>query len=185
MTIFFGEPLMLRTIVTNGLIAGLIAGFNCLFVIMVGEGRIPLGWSMAVGYTTMLIALSLVFVAIKRRRDHALGGVIRFWPAFGMGLAISAIAGICYALAWEGALSILGGSDAFIDGYIARLRAEGTDLNSIAQMEAMRVSYRNPLFRLPVTFTEIAPVGVLVSLVSAALLRNPRFMPVRRSTTTG
>jgi hypothetical protein len=30
------------------------------------------------------------------------------------------------------------------------------------------------------TFVEIFPVGVLVSLVSVALLRNPRFLPARR-----
>lgn len=47
-------------------------------------------------------------------------------------------------------------------------------------MEAFRVQYANPLFRMPMTFTEIVPVGVLVSLIAAALLRNPRFMPLRR-----
>jgi hypothetical protein len=29
---------------------------------------------------------------------------------------------------------------------------------------------------MPVTFTEIFPVGVLVSLVSAAILRNPNVL---------
>jgi hypothetical protein len=48
-----------------------------------------------------------------------------------------------------------------------------------AEMEAMRVSYRDPLFRLPMTFVEIFPVGLLVALISAALLRNPRFLPAR------
>jgi len=46
-------------------------------------------------------------------------------------------------------------------------------------MEAFKVQYANPLYRLPMTFTEIFPVGVLVSLVSAALLRNSRFLPAR------
>ena len=44
----------------------------------------------------------------------------------------------------------------------------------------MRAGYRNPLIRLPMTMREIAPVGVVVSLVAAALLRNPRFLPARR-----
>ena len=39
--------------------------------------------------------------------------------------------------------------------------------------------YANPLFRLPITFTEILPVGLIVSLISALLLRNSRFMPAR------
>lgn len=43
----------------------------------------------------------------------------------------------------------------------------------------MRTSYANPLFRLPLTFAEVAPVGLVVTLVSAALLRNPRMLPAR------
>jgi hypothetical protein len=39
--------------------------------------------------------------------------------------------------------------------------------------------YDNPLYRLPMTFAEIFPVGLLVTLVSAVLLRNPRFLPAR------
>lgn len=39
--------------------------------------------------------------------------------------------------------------------------------------------YENPLYRLPITFVEIFPVGVLISLVSAGLLRNSRFLPAR------
>lgn len=45
--------------------------------------------------------------------------------------------------------------------------------------EASKVQYANPLFRLPMVFAEIFPVGVLVSLISAALLRNRRFLPAR------
>lgn len=175
---------MLRTILTYGLISGVIAGGIGSTIAILLAGRIPTGWGMAIGYTTMLIALSTVFVAIKRHRDDALGGVIRFWPALGIGLGISLVAGVVYAVAWEGALVAIGGSDAFIDGYIAQLRADGGDPAQHAamarQMEDMRESYRNPLFRVPITFTEIAPVGVLVSLVSAALLRNPRVLPARR-----
>ena len=44
----------------------------------------------------------------------------------------------------------------------------------------MQASYRNPLFRMLVTLSEIFPVGLLVSLVSAALLRFPGFLPRRR-----
>jgi hypothetical protein len=46
-------------------------------------------------------------------------------------------------------------------------------------MDAFKRQYANPLFRLPMTFAEIFPVGVLVSLVSAAILRNPRVLPAR------
>ena len=50
----------------------------------------------------------------------------------------------------------------------------------VAQMEAMNRQYANPLYRMPMTFIEIFPVGFLIALASAALLRNPRFLPARR-----
>ena len=39
--------------------------------------------------------------------------------------------------------------------------------------------YENPLYRLPITFMEIFPVGLLVALFSAAILRNPKAFPAR------
>jgi hypothetical protein len=41
--------------------------------------------------------------------------------------------------------------------------------------------YSNPLYRLPITFVEMFPVGVLISLISAAVLRNSRVLPARGS----
>jgi hypothetical protein len=48
-------------------------------------------------------------------------------------------------------------------------------------MEAFKADYANPSYRLAMTFAEVFPVGVLVSLLSAALLRNPRFLAQRRA----
>lgn len=176
---------MLRTIFVFGGIAGLIVGVP-LFLMTVGlKGHPPMPWGMAIGYTTMLIALSAVFVAIKRRRDVEGGGVIRFWPAFGMGLAISLVAGVIYVLSWEAALAVSGIDFAADYGreVIAQKRAAGASAAELARltkdMAAFATQYADPLYRLPMTFTEIFPVGVLVSLISAALLRNPRFLPAR------
>ena len=47
-------------------------------------------------------------------------------------------------------------------------------------MQRFKTQYAHPLFRMPMTFTEIFPVGVLVSLISAGLLRKPSFLPARR-----
>jgi hypothetical protein len=46
-------------------------------------------------------------------------------------------------------------------------------------MAEFREQYSNPFFRMPITFIEIFPVGILVSLISALLLRNSRFLPAR------
>jgi hypothetical protein len=171
---------MLRTILTHGLVGGLIAGGLLSIVVLNFEGATGnYGW--AIGYLIMLIGLSTIFVAVKRQRDVAQGGVIRFMPAFGLGLGISLVAGIIYALCWDAALHIVG-IDAFIDKFAGAM-TEGKSGAALAkaqaEMEGFRTSYHNPLFRLPMTFLEIFPVGVLVSFVSALLLRNSRFLPAR------
>lgn len=170
---------MLRTILTHGATVGLVAGAIVSLLAVTVAHDLSQGLAMAISYLVMLAALSAIFVAVKRHRDTAGGGVIGFWRAFGMGLAIALVACIAYALCWEVALMTMGGPDGFIDGYVTQLRAKGDGGDAVQQMEAMRVSYRNPLFRLPITMTEIAPVGLLVALVTAALLRNPHFLPAR------
>lgn len=178
---------MLHKILVYGLVAGMIVAVPMNAMLVALDGQPPMTWGMAIGYTTMLIALSTVFIAIKRHRDVELGGVIRFWPAFGLGIGISVVAGIVYVAAWELAQAATGmdfASD-YIRALIEQERAKGASAAELAKftagMEQFRRDYANPLYRLPMTFSEIFPVGLLVSLVSAALLRNPRFMPARRA----
>jgi hypothetical protein len=141
--------------------------------------------SMLVGYLIMLAALSLIFVGVKRYRDVECGGTIRFGRAFLLGLGIAAVAGLIYAIGWEIYLAASGRDfiAEYSAGMIESLRAEGATAAAIeakaAEMRALAESYRNPLFRFPLTFVEIFPVGLLVALVSAALLRNPKLLPAR------
>lgn len=175
---------MLRIIATHGLSAGLILGLFAAITWMTGPPPEP--WGMIFGYVGMLLALSMIFVGIRRHREVAGGGVIGFWPAFGLGLAISLVAAILYVVAWE--ISLAFSDTDFIAEYgrqmIAGMEAKGASPQEIAKASAdlaqFAASYADPMFRLPMTFLEIAPVGLLVSLVSAGLLRNPRFMPARR-----
>ena len=178
---------MLRTILKYGAIAGVVVG-GFMFATFIGfGGEPPSQYAMLIGYATMLIALSAVFVGIKRHRDVDRGGVIGFWPALGVGLGISFVAGVFYVVAWEGVQAVMQMDFATSYGnvMVEQARARGADAAEIArmqaEMDAFKVQYANPLFRLPMTFAEIFPVGVLVSLLSAALLRNPRFLAARRA----
>jgi hypothetical protein len=158
---------MFQKILSYGAVAGLIVGVPMLRFAIPMNGHPSAAFSMAVGYLIMLIALSTVFIAIKRHRDADLGGIIKFWPAFGLGLGISVVAGVFYVLAWEA-------TQAFTHMDFAGSYAK-------MMIDQFKVEYANPLYRLPMTFVEIFPVGLLVSLASAGLLRNSRFLPARRS----
>jgi hypothetical protein len=171
-----------RIILTYGLISGLavILGMIGSIVLAGGHG------SLWLGYLIMLVGLSAILLAVKQHRDTALGGVIRFRTAALLGLGIALVAALIYVAVWEVYLALT--DYRFMDQYTAQIleakRAEGVSgaayARAAAEMETMKRQYANPLFRLPMTFAEIFPVGLLVALASAALLRNPRFLPARR-----
>ncbi len=113
---------MLRTILMFGVAAGLIVIVPMSLMLANAEPGAAVTSQFA-GYLIMLLALSLIFVGVKRYRDQALGGVIKFVPAFLMGLGISAVAGFIYVIGWEITLALT--DYAFIDTYAnAAIEAE-------------------------------------------------------------
>lgn len=174
---------MTRLITTYGVIAGIIE----LILLALSMGLVAdhgmLG--MALGYLSMLIALSLVFAGVKKYRDEHLGGVISFGKALGVGLGIAAIAALFYVIGWE---AYMWSTDyrfvaEFSAKALADMQAQGASAEALAQakidMDAFAEMYASPAMRMGITLTEIAPVALLVPLISALLLRRPGFMPAR------
>lgn len=172
-----------RIITVYGLIAGVIVvvGWN-IGMLFVPEGGAA---GMVAGYLSMLVATSFVFVGVKRYRDNDLGGVIRFWPALWTGLGISAVAALAYVLSWEVYMWKTDYSfmSEYIAGYLKNLKASGASAAEIvkqtAEMRDFARQYENPLFRMLITLSEFAPIGLLVPLITAALLRKSSFMPAK------
>jgi Protein of unknown function (DUF4199) len=142
--------------------------------------------NIVTGYLIMLAALSFIFVGVKRYRDTAQGGVIRFLPAFGVGIGIAGVASLFYVIGWEIYMYVTDFSfiNAYVESMISAKRAEGATAAEIAKftidMNAFKADYAKPLYRMMITLSEIAPVGLVVALVSAVLLRNSRFLPMRK-----
>ena len=176
---------MLRKIGIYGVVAGLIVGVPMFATAVLNSGHHHVPNGMVIGYVTMLVALSTVFVAVKRQRDQQ-GGVIKFWPAFGLGLGITVVAGIFYVATWEFsvAFTYMDFAADYSRAVLAEQKAKGASAAELAKfaksMADFKETYANPFYRLPMTFAEIFPVGVLVSLVSAGLLCNSRFLPAKK-----
>jgi len=175
---------MLRIALVYGLISGsIVIGISAIGISFAEPEQMT--GNHAIGYLIMLIALSCIFFAVKGYRDKKHGGVIRFWPALSLGLAITAFAGLAYVIGWEIFLAVsdMDFMNAYIDATVAAKRDAGASEAEIArylaEMETLAANYENPFFRLPVTFLEIVPVGIVVALVSAAILRNPKVLPAR------
>ncbi len=172
---------MFRIMLVYGAIAGVVIIGIMLTGMMLSDGS----GSQLQGYLTMVIVLSLIFVGIKRYRDKHLGGVIKFLPAFGLGTGIAAVAAVFYVISWETSLHLTDFAwvDAYVESTIAGYEAKGFAGEELAQkvakLEEMMAGYQNPFLRIPMTFVEIFPVGLLVALISAALLRNPKVFPAK------
>lgn len=183
----FRRPLGTRVkyAVTYGLLSGFVAIATMLSGMLLAgeESFFDSEWF---GYLVMLVALTFIFVGVKRYRDVERGGIIRFGPAFATGLAIAAFAGLAYGVVWEAYLAVTDYRfmDDYVDGILRARQAEGASAAVIAKeaenLENLRKSYGNPLLRVPMTFLEIFPVGALVALFSALLLRDPKLLPATR-----
>ena len=176
---------MLRTILLYGIIGGLIVAVPMFSLLVMNEGSHSSAQSMLTGYALMILGLSMVFIGVKSYRDKVRGGVIKFLPAFLLGLGISFAAALIYVIGWEVVLYLT--NYTFAAEYAAAT-IEAAEAKGVppAELEALRTQYAeferlyaNPLFRLPMTFIEIFPVGLIISLITALLLRNPRFFPAR------
>lgn len=163
---------MQKLILVYGVIAGLVIIGTSILSLKLGIA------SMWLGYLVMFIAFSSIFVAVKQYRDDRLGGIIRFGTGFGLGLGISIVASLIYISVWE--LYLLSTDYTFIDTYIALImedkKTAGASVEELAAtataMESLREIYADPLLRVPMTFVEIFPVGLLMSLIAAFVLKN-------------
>jgi hypothetical protein len=177
------EQDMIRTAFIYGAIAGLIVVASIVVGLLLGSDHDD--HSLLLGYTIMIVALSLIFIGVKRFRDRNNGGVIKFGPALGLGLMIAAVAGVFYVIGWEGYLAATDYTfmSSYVEATIEAKKAAGLAgdalAKEIADLQAMAKNYENPFYRMPLTFIEIFPVGLVIALISAAVLRNPKAFPAR------
>jgi hypothetical protein len=181
---------MTRIILFYGAIGALVVGAfmvtSMLTWTLDAEATEGMGGGLVVGYLTQIVALTTVFLGIKTFRDRERGGVVKFLPAFLVGLGISAVASLGWVIAWEIVLAVTKLDYGKIMVDMTTKQATDSGLTGaaleqkIAEAQAFGKLYmENPFVRAPISFVEMFPVGVLVSLASAGVLRNSRFMPAR------
>lgn len=175
---------MRKIILTYGLISGAIVSVLILATIPLWKGGfVTFENGEFVGYTTMVIALSMIFFGIKSCRDYQFKGSITFWQGIKIGLMITLIASIMYAITWLISLETLAPefTENLWQAYIDKARAESqneAELNAaLQQVETWKEWYKNPLLRFALTMMEILPVGIFITLISAAILRRRQVLP--------
>lgn len=169
---------MKKVVIKYGLIGGIIISiFMCTTMPFMDENT-DMGNAQLIGYATMIISLSTIFIGIKSYRDNHLNGIISFGKAFLVGLYIALIASTMYVLCWMiiSDLFIPDFMQNYITATVDSMKEQGSSQAEIdaelASMNEMMEMYKNPFFKASITYLEILPVGLLVSLISAAILKK-------------
>ena len=169
---------MKKIVVVCGLTAGFIVAMVMVISIALCYGTGDFEGNVFVGYASMLLAFSLIFVGIKNYRDKYNGGVVSFGKAFKIGFFISLIASTLYVIVWliDYYLFVPDFMDKYTAHILKQTRAEGGGQREIddklSEMATFKELYKNPLMVVLLTYAEILPVGLIVSLISALLLKR-------------
>lgn len=170
---------MKRIVLRYGLASGaLLAVMMAVTMPLYRRGILDFDHGELIGYSSMVLAFLLVFFGIKSYRDNVAAGEISFGKAFQVGLLITLVACAMYVLSWQ--ILYYNFYPDFLDHYsahaVAKMRAEGESEAAVqaasAQMADFAKLYANPLVNVAITFLEVFPVGLIMTLVSAAILRR-------------
>ena len=171
---------MKRIVIVCGLIAGAIVATMMVTTVALCYKNADFEGNMFLGYATMVLAFSLIFVGVKNYRDKINNGIISFGKAFKIGLYISMIASTIYVLAWliDYYLFVPDFMDKYAAFVLKEAKADGLSASEITEktneMESYKEMYKSPLLVVLLTYAEIFPVGVIVSLISALILKRKK-----------
>lgn len=170
---------MRKIVLTFGLIAGGIFAVMMAFAMSLSTGdTINFDNAEILGYSSMVLAFLTVFFAIRSYRENMGGGSITFGKGFQVGILVTLIACAVYVVSWE--IAYYAFFPDFADKYgahmIEKMRAKGETQAVIdaATKEMLRFKelYANPFFNVAITFMEVLPIGLVVTLISAGILRR-------------
>ncbi|HXX15155.1 MAG TPA: DUF4199 domain-containing protein [Candidatus Eremiobacteraceae bacterium] len=168
---------MRKTILIFGLISGAISSVLMIATVPFMT-RSDFSHGYILGYTTIVLSLMLTFFGVRSYRDNVAQGHITFGRAFLVGIAITLISCVFYVATWE--VIYFNFMPDFMDKYgahiLQKMQAAGATAAAIQQksqeLDNLKVMYKNPLFNVAMTFIEPFPVGLVITLLSAAILRK-------------
>ena len=171
---------MKNTIIKYGLISGAISAV-CMGVmgfILKSGGNNGFDNTMYVGFTLIFLAMAVIFLGIKAYRDKENDGKVSFGKGLMIGLGIALISSVCYSLMWL--VVHYNFMPNFIEDYanytIEKLKASGASeadlLKTQEQNDFFKDMYKSPLGVFAVTLIEPLPIGIVIALIAAFILKR-------------
>lgn len=168
---------MKKTVLTFGILSGALSALMMAATVPFMH-KIGYENGYYVGYTSFVLAFLFVYFGVRSYRDNVGHGQLSFGRGFAVGILITLISCVGYVLAWE--VVYFKFMPDFWTNYsvyaVDHLRATGGSQAAIdamtKQLADFKVTYDNPLYNAAFTFIEPFPVGLLVTLISAGVLRK-------------
>ncbi|MCB0656618.1 MAG: DUF4199 domain-containing protein [Saprospiraceae bacterium] len=166
---------MKRNVIVFGLILGAILCINMFIMVHRMYANPGFKSNDVLGYTLMVVMFSMIFFGVRDFRNKQMGGVISFRKALVTGVLIALLGCTMYVIVWLFYYYLF--IPDFLDVYINHVlnqTAEADLASRTAQMNNFRSMYNSPLMVSIMTYLEVLPVGLIVALVSALILRKNR-----------
>jgi hypothetical protein len=172
---------MKRIVLIFGLISGVISStLMAISMPLINNGTINHDNGLVIGYTAIVLSFVLVFFGIRSYRDTEGGGSITFGRGVAVGLLITLISCVFYIVSWQ--IIYFRFMPDFAEKYtaweVASMQQKGATEAEIAakkiELSGIKEIYDNPLTNAAFTFLEPFPVGLIITLISAAILRKRR-----------
>lgn len=168
---------MKKIVINYGVVSGIITTV-LMTVAWAFSGKIGFQYGMLVGYASMILSMSVMYFAMAAYRDNTGNGRISFGKAMQIGLLIGLISSIFYVATWAVVYHTL--MPDFFDKYAAYITGEmannGKSPEAIhkqmEEMKAYKEGYKNPVMFVLYTFVEPLPAVIVVSLVSALIIKK-------------
>lgn len=152
---------------------GAILCINMVYMVNLSYNNPDFASNDLLGYAAMLVVMSLIFFGIRNYRNKDLGGFISLGKAFKVGLLIALLASVMYVVVWVFYyyLFVPDYLDFYID-HVLKQTPESEVAARAKEMEEFKTLYDNPVFVVLITFSEVLPLGIVVALISALILKK-------------
>ena len=169
---------MKKAVFKYGLISGAIAAV--LMFITTGLLHDYIGFSTAgylVGYAGMVLSFLIIYPGMKTDRDNTGNGQISYGRALSIGLLITAVSSVIYVFAWIIIYKTMMPDfwDKYAAYYISKMKTNGATEGAInaqmAMMQQYKDMYKNPVMMFLMTYIEPLPVGIIMSVICAFIVR--------------
>lgn len=172
---FESKKMNKRITLIYGLISGLLIVSSWFITLGTGEDA-DFSMSEIAGYAIMIAALTAIFLGVKKIRAEKRS--FSFKEGFMNGLGITLVASIIYVIGWF--IYMPNFAPDFTDKYAAAQIALIENSEASEQEKQQQIEdtnrwielYKQPHLMAVMTFIEIFPIGVILSMISALILKR-------------